>query len=119
MSMDAHERQAAHWFAVGETGESSKTMALWLGFESRYQNACHPYDPADFDRCLRLLAIAPTLRERLRDMRKVSKYWAALVRRWDEVEQCHLAEVGLGWTKARSAPMTYALMQQVYAGVGK
>jgi hypothetical protein len=44
---------------------------------------------------------------------QVSAQWAALAPRWDEVEASHLAEVGLGWTKARCAPKTSALMQSI------
>ncbi len=56
---------------------------------------------------------APGLRPLIPKMAEVSKDWAALVPRWDEVEASHLAEVGLGWTKARSAPKTYELMASI------
>lgn len=115
--MEARARQAAHWLAIGEVGESSKTMALWLGFDQEYRHASHPYDPADFDRCLRLLAMAPDLRPRLGDMAQLSLYWKALVERWAEVEESHLDEVGLGWSKAKRAKRTYDLMQSIYESV--
>lgn len=102
-----------HWLAQGETGRSSETMAFWLAFGIKPSDASHPLDPADFDRCLRLLARAPELRPRLQQMDVLDRYWAALVKRWDDVEACHLDEVGLGWTKARSAPKTYDLMQSI------
>lgn len=99
------------WLARGRTGTSSETMAFWLGFGVRRSGASHPHDPDDLDCCLHLLAAAPTLRERLPRMADISPQWAALVDAWDEIERSHLDEVGLGWTKARSAPKTYALMR--------
>jgi hypothetical protein len=75
--------------------------------------ASHPHDPDDLDHCLRLLSEVPELRERLPKMASVSPEWAALIARWEEVERSHLEEVGLGWTKAKSAPKTYDLMREV------
>ena len=112
-------RQVANWMANGERGISSETMAFWLAFGERNgQHPTHnyPHDPADFDRCLRLLAAAPLLRVLLPKMAEVGPVWAALVTRWDEIERSHLEEVGLGWTKARSAPKTYTLMRAVIDG---
>lgn len=111
--MSTVEAKVVDWLADGEVGASSKTMAFWLTWQKKIQDGGHPYDPADFDRCLRLLEAAPELRAKLPEMAKVSRYWAALVAHWDDVERSHLDEVGLGWTKARNAPKTYALMQRV------
>ena len=115
--MTPAQQKTLEWLAKGETGTSSKTMAFFLGFDIKMKDAYHPLDPADFDRCLRLLARVPEMRPHLHRMEVLSKYWAALIRSWDAVEQCHLQEVGLGWSKARTAPLTYDLMQQVYAPV--
>jgi hypothetical protein len=68
------------------------------------------------DRCLKLLHKAPGLRERLPKMAEVNKEWAALVARWAEIEECQMEEIGLDWTKAGSAPKTYALMREVING---
>ena len=111
--MTETQQQVMRWMAAGATGTSSMTLALWLGFGEQYQYRSAPRDPADFDRCLRLLDIAPGLRPLLPRMAEVSGDWAALIDRWDEVEASHLAEVGLGWTKAHAAPKTYALMQSI------
>jgi hypothetical protein len=103
----------AKWLASGERGISSNTIMSHLsGLPIDWRG--HPLDPADFDRCLRLLAAVPEFREQLPRMADASPAWAKLVARWDEVERCHLDEVGLGWSKARSAPRTYALMREVY-----
>lgn len=112
--MDDTQKSVINWIATGSVGVSSECMALWLAFGERSQTPFEPADPGDFDRCLRLLAAAPGLRERLPKMAEVSPRWAALMSRWDEVEASHLAEVGLGWTKARTAPKTYALMRSIF-----
>jgi hypothetical protein len=107
------QRAVVQWLAGARTGTSSMTMAFWLAFATKYQHSSHPYDPADFDRCLGLLDAAPELRAQLPAMRGVSETWARLVDRWDDIEAMHLDEVGLGWTKADRAPRTYALMKSV------
>ena len=114
--MSTKHQQVAGWLANGEHGVSSNTMAMYLAFDIIPKDNSHPHDPADFDRCLRLLAAAPVLRAELPRMERVSRVWRALVERWDELETLHLSEVGLGWTKARSAPKTYELMQQILYG---
>jgi hypothetical protein len=111
--MNETQAQVIKWLVHGETGESSKCMAFWLTFGERERWPSYPHDPADLDRCLRLLAQAPGLRADLPKMAELSTEWAALMLRWDEIEASHLAEVGLGWTKARSAPKTYALMDSI------
>lgn len=48
-----------HWLCHGKTGLSSKTMAFWLAFNEKLEDGRnYPHDPADFDRCLRLLDAA-------------------------------------------------------------
>jgi len=113
--MDATEQAVIDWLADGEIGVSSKCMAMWLAFGKRTRDAFggYPHDPDDMDRCLKLLHRAPGLRERLPKMAELNKTWAAMVARWDEIEACQMAEIGLDWTKGKSAPKTYALMQEV------
>ncbi|WP_018991265.1 hypothetical protein [Aromatoleum toluclasticum] len=120
--MDATQDAVLDWLNTGETGTSSKCMAMWLAFGKRTRGGTfgnHPHDPDDMDRCLKLLATAPGLRERLPKMAKLSKTWAALVARWDEIEAMQMDEIGLNWTKSRSAPKTYALMKEVIDGARK
>ena len=101
-----------HWFANGRVGSSSKAMALAAaGLQSN--DFTHPYDPADFNRCLLLLEQVPEIRERLDRVAAISDTWAALIARWDEVEKCFVEEVGRNWCKANSAPKTYALMKDI------
>lgn len=99
------------WLANGETGLSSETMAFWLAFDVKKDDDSHPHDPDDLDRCLMLLDAVPEMRPHLPRMAEISPEWAALVANWDVIERSHLDEVGLGWTKAKSAPKTYELMR--------
>ena len=110
--MTETQKQVVKWLATGRVGMSSKCMAMWLAFGERAEPYA-PADPDDLDRCLKLLDKAPGLRPLIPKMAEVSKEWAALVPRWDEVEASHLAEVGLGWTKARRAPKTFDLMASI------
>lgn len=111
--MTPAQRKTIEWLASGETGLSSETMAFWIAFDIKREDRHHPLDPADFGRCLRLLEAVPEMRPHLHRMCEVSKPWAAIAARWDEIEACHIEEVGLGWTKARSAPKTYELMGSI------
>lgn len=117
--MDETQQQVIDWLATGSIGSSSKCMAMWLAFGKRVDDgfgAAHPHDPDDLDRCLRLLFVAPGLRERLPRMAELSPEWSALVGRWDEIEATHIGEVGLGWTKGRMARKTYDLMRSIIDG---
>lgn len=100
------------WLANGDTGESSETMAFYLGFSIVKKGKYHPYDTSDFDRCLQLLNDAPALRNCLHKMASLSKSWAALVENWAAIEKLHLDEVGLGWTKSFSGLETHRLIRK-------
>lgn len=112
-NMTPAQQKTIEWLANGEIGRSSATMAFWIAFDIKCRDQGYPLDPADFDRCLRLLEAVPEMRPHLHRMSQVSKPWAVLAARWDEIEACHLEEVGLGWSKAHSAPMTYKLMDSI------
>ena len=84
-----------------------------LGVE--IEDASHPYDPDDLNRCLILLEQAPEVRDSFPQIAKKSEAWRKLISRWHEVEQSFIDEVGLNWCKARSAPKTYKLMQDVFS----
>lgn len=115
--LDTTQQDTLRWLATGEVGVSSECMAFWLAFQIRTRMPRHPADPADLDRCLRLLDAAPGLRARLAGMATVSPEWAALVARWPEVEALFIQEVGLGWAKGSRAPQTYALMRAILDAV--
>lgn len=103
------------WLANGRTGLSSETLAFWAAFGVRKDGVNHPLDPADFNRCLKLIAAAPELRNELHKMSALSPEWSRLVARWAEVEASLLDEVGLDWSKGRRLPATktYALMKSI------
>ena len=115
MSEIARSPEFLQWLANGARGVSSNTIAQHLTGVNclRGWRGSIPWDPDDLDRCLQLLADVPALRPLLPNMATYSRQWADLVARWDEVEASHLEEVGLGWTKAHSAPKTYALMDRI------
>lgn len=110
---------AQRWLANGRRGISSNTMFTVLTGVDAMQdsNQSHPHDPDDLDRCLALLHEVPELRAKLTLMAKASPAWAALIANWEQIERSHLDEVGLGWTKAHSAPKTYDLMDRVLKAV--
>ena len=103
------------WLAGGSRGISSNTIVQHLTGRPALADwrPDIPHDPSDLDRCLQLLAQVPMLRPLMPRMATCTPMWAALMERWDEIEACHLEEVGLGWAKAKSAPKTYDLMRSV------
>lgn len=103
----------AKWLASGDTGTSSMTMALWLSARERYDWLSTPSDPADLGRCLRLLERIPEWKERVPEMAECSPEWAHMVTYWDQIAQSMADEVGIDWSKGRSAPITYKLMHQL------
>lgn len=112
---DETSKQIVRWIFTGETGLSSKCIAAtMLGHKSMYGD--HPSDPADFRRCLKLINIAPGIRDRLDEMRNISRYWNALIERWDEIEKCFMDEVPewlSGDDRYSGAPNTFTIMQEV------
>lgn len=103
------------WFVNGNTGESSKTLALWLAEGKRANRVSYPFDPADFNRCVRLLESVPVLRANLHTLPQLSKEWAALYDNWSILEETLRKEIEGGFT----AQETYRLMRQILESVGK
>lgn len=74
----------AIWATGRGTGASSKAIARYLS--GAKSDVSYPHDGGDWDRCERLLTEVPGIRECFRaNMASASKYWAALVPRWDEI----------------------------------
>ncbi len=101
------------WFANGQVGSSSKAMAKAVNGIYNEGDKEYPSDPSDFNRCLLFLDAVPEARQHLDEVAALSEYWKALIERFDEIEACFLDEVGFDWSKAKSAPKTYALMKKV------
>lgn len=70
----------------------------------------HPYDPADFNRCLMCLNMTGI---DISVMIGASEIWDKLVEHWTEIERCFIDEVGLNWCNGDRAEKTYNLMQKI------
>lgn len=111
------ERRAAQWIVGPDTGASSK--AIWahmMGVKPPYNIYAHPFDPADLGRCLRLLQLIPEWQPRLKEMAAHSKNWERLLAQWDVLELTMEHEVGIDWSKGKSAPETYGRMKELLRG---
>ena len=97
------------WLANGETGLSSETIAFFaLGKTNR--RISYPYDPADLNRCIKLLTDAPEAKKALPILANLNPTWKRLVQHWEELQQMFIDEVGYDWCNAKSAPKTYGRM---------
>ena len=78
------------WLMSRDTGASSLTIVAWMERSELamviLRGPRHPLDAADFGRCVRLLDIEPSYRERIGEMAQVSSAWAVLVTHWAELE---------------------------------
>jgi|HubBroStandDraft_3_1064219.scaffolds.fasta_scaffold08076_6 hypothetical protein len=115
MKCEARNR-ALRWIVGHDTGLSS--IAIWrhmMGIGKRSDCWNHPSDPADLSRCIGLLNTMPEWRKRIMEMKSRSRYWRALVKRWDAVVACMEDEVGWDWRKGTIARQTYDFMKKIYA----
>lgn len=110
------EKRALEWIFGDDTGLSSKAICahmLGISIGDRYNRQCHPWDPSDLGRCLRLLEKFPEWKDRMPEMAGLSKEWCNLIAHWDELSIQMENEVGIDWKKARSAPETYRMMKAI------
>ncbi|WP_181275984.1 hypothetical protein [Brevibacterium oceani] len=111
-----HSQNIVHWLATGERGVSSEAIVSHLTgvpVGGRPGSGGYPYDPADFNRCHKLLERCPQLRIELHRMAELGPVWASLVERWDNITRLFLAEVEQGTGRA---PRTYKVMQSLREG---
>jgi hypothetical protein len=108
--MTKTQEQVLDWLFNGETGLSSECMAA-VALATPHKRRDHPLDPADFNRCLKLVKHAPGVRRAFPVIRKESKQWRKVIDHWDELEEMFVGEVGWNWSKAHSAPQTYDRMK--------
>jgi hypothetical protein len=107
------------WLLTGEPGQSSMAMAaaFWgLPPEHNQNFRAHPWDPADFRRCLLFLEVIPEGRERMDRLRALSPQWNALVDHWAELEALFIEEAPPHWKEPNPhwmMPRTYARMQEI------
>lgn len=99
------------WFGNGRVGASSTAMAMAVA--EMPNDASHPHDPSDFNRCLLLLDDVPEIRNHMERVAAMSETWRKLVERWADVEKCFIDEVGFNWEHGHSAPKTYELMKSL------
>jgi hypothetical protein len=99
------------WFSDGDTGMSSKAIATHM--TTGDCDGSYPHDPADLGRCLRLLERFPDWKPRIGEMARYGSVWRAYAEHWDELAASMAAEVGINWSKGRSAPKTYDLMKRI------
>jgi hypothetical protein len=105
------QTKVLQWIATGRVGQSSKTMAMTAC--DMPSSGDYPHDPDDLNRCLIMLLAVPEVRDHFDKIAALGVVWGRLIGRWAEIECSFLDEVGLDWCKARSAPKTYELMQEV------
>jgi hypothetical protein len=113
-----HERRAL-WLDLHDSGLSSICIAdRMCGIIPRGH---HPHDGDDFGRCERLLMLYPEWRARLPEMSGVSRHWAALVPRWEEITAAWRHDKELWDAKGRKARREewrcYPLMRTILDGV--
>jgi len=100
------------WYIDGETGISSKAMAaIACGKAPKDQYWNHPRDPADLNRCIKLVDKAPEVKEAFGEIAKLSNCWSAIIENWDDLRECFINEVGYDWCNAKRAPRTYKKME--------
>lgn len=100
-----------NWYVNGETGASSKVLAsVALGQVSEKH---HPLDPADFNRCLKLVRAVPEIKNYFDQISKLSPQWKSVIDNWDKIRESFVNEVGFDWVKGFSAPKTYHLMKEL------
>lgn len=114
MSKTIHQR-VIEWFASGDNGSSSESIVFHMTGCERGACFSYPSDPSDLGRCLRLLARLPEWELRMAEMAQYGPGWAGIVSRWNEIKQSMIDEVGIDWSKGKSAPKTYNLMKLAIA----
>jgi hypothetical protein len=83
MNQSEYER-VVWWWNYGEHGLSSEAIYYTM-IRSAKVITGHPYDPDDFRRCYLLLEAVPEWKERLDELKVLSKQWSNLVDNWDKL----------------------------------
>ena len=100
------------WFADGETGVSSKCMALVsCGITPNHKST--PADPSDLNRCIKLVDAVPEVMGRAMAISEISEEWHNLMYHWDELVELFKSEVGEDWSNGYHAPKTYERMKEL------
>lgn len=114
MTNEEQKTIALNWLFGDDTGLSSRAICShMLGLD--FSSGSYPSDPSDLGRCLRLLQLIPDWKARINEMSIYGTGWSGLVKKWEQISESMLDEAGINWEKARSAPITYNLMQLAIA----
>lgn len=79
------ETRALYWFLHGEPVDSAMAIAEHMLFATR-KHQYQPEDSFDLGCCIALLDAIPEWRPRMGEMASVSRYWAAILPHWGELE---------------------------------
>lgn len=110
--MDENMEKVLKWLGSSDTGMSSKALAFEFMNNVEYEDADFaPVDPADLGRCLRLIDKVPEVRKCVDSLATKYKAWAKIAPVWDKIAESMRDEVGIDWSKGRSAPITYKMMR--------
>lgn len=106
------ERKILKWSQGNGVGVSSECMAFTcIGIKPKYKWT--PSDPADLNRCLKLIKEIPEIKNSFDKISSIDKYWKSIIDNWDLLEKTFIAEVGFDWCNAKKAPITYDLMKDL------
>lgn len=108
--LDPEVETVAAWLFSDDTGMSSKSLAAEF-LDAPNQYCCTPSDPADLGRCLRLIAIARSVRACVDSLGAKNKSWAKAAAAWDQLAALMESEVGIDWHKGGAAPLTFDAMK--------
>lgn len=113
--IESIEKRALKWALSDDTGGSSIALCgVMSAVEAKYYD--YPSDPSDLGRCLRLLELIPEWKPRIVGaMSLINPGWSGLVAEWDEISKMMSDEVGIDWSKGKSAPKTYDAMKKAIA----
>jgi sigma54-dependent transcription regulator len=100
------------WYVSGEKGISSETMAA-TALGKKHGLGYAPSDPADLNRCIKLVDTAPEVKDAFPKIAALSEQWKAVIDNWDKLREMFIAEVGYDWSKKQSAPKTYKEMKGI------
>jgi hypothetical protein len=100
------------WLATGEVGTSSQTMAF-IAAGLPMKHPCHPLDPADFNRCLKVVREIPEIRNSFQKIAALSPEWKGVIDNWERIEKSFIDECGWDWSSHGVAEKTYELMDEI------
>ena len=97
------------WAMGRDTGTSSMTIySAITGIPTHFRRYDIPYDPDDFGRCSRLLALFPSWREQLHKVVAICPAWDPFVEHWDELQALYDEEA-----PSKSCPKLYDRMKRL------